>query len=162
MEGDKRMKPKIDRACASFRFLGIGMLAVAAILAAHAAAAPRGSDMKVNAKVKAPDIIAVRVRHDMCPLCKELDPKFPKIIRNANDESVLFVTLDLTDETTQQQAALTVGALGIEGVWTGDLSKLGSVTFVDGKTKRIISSVQTVDATEIEAALRRVVDSSRR
>ncbi|MCH7993833.1 MAG: hypothetical protein IIB57_05235 [Planctomycetes bacterium] len=155
------MKTKIDHACAWLRFLGFGILAVAAILAAHAAAAPRGSDMKVNAKVKAPDIIAVRVRHDMCPLCKELDPKFPEIIRNANDESVLFVTLDLTDQTTQQQAALTVGALGIESVWTGDLSKLGSVTFVDGKSKRIISSVQTMDTEKIEAALREAVDSLR-
>ena len=155
------MKTKIDHACASFRFIGFGILAVATILAVRAAAAPRGSDMKVDAKVKAPDIIAVRVRHDMCPLCKGLDPKFPKIVRNANDESVLFVTLDLTDETTQQQAALMVGVLGIECVWTGDLSKLGSVTFVDGKSKRIISSVQTVDARKIEAALRKVVDSSR-
>ena len=155
------MKTEIDHACASLRLFGFGMLAVAAILAAHAAAAPRGSDMKVNAKVRVPDIIAVRVRHDMCPLCKELDPKFPKIIRRANEESVLFVTLDLTDETTQQQAALTVGALGIESVWTGDLSKMGSVTFVDGKSKRIISFVQTVDTKKIEAALRDVVDSSR-
>ncbi|MCH8148430.1 MAG: hypothetical protein IH987_10615 [Planctomycetes bacterium] len=155
------MKTKIDHACASFRLIGFGILAVAAILTVHAVAAPRGSDIKVNATVKAPDIIVVRVRHDMCPLCRELDPKFPKIIRTANDESVLFVTLDLTDETTQQQAALTVGALGIESVWTGDLSKLGTVTFVDGKSKRIISSIQTVDAKEIEAALRKVVDSSR-
>ncbi len=155
------MNTKIDHACALLRLIGLGILAVAAILAAHAVAAPKGSDIKVDAKVKAPDIIAVRVRHDMCPLCKGLDPKFPGIIRNANDESVLFVTLDLTDETTQQQAALTVGALGIKCVWTGDLSKLGSVTFVDGKSKRIISSVQTVDAREIEAALYKVVDSSR-
>lgn len=130
-------------------------------LAARAVAAPRGSAMKVTAEVKAPDIIAVRVRHDMCPLCKGLDPKFPEIIRNVNDESVLFVTLDLTDETTQQQAALTVGALGIESVWTGDLANLGTVTFVDGKSKRILSSVQTVDAKKIEAALRKVVASSR-
>lgn len=155
------MRNKIDHACASFRLIGLGILAVAAILTVHAVAAPRGSDMKVTAKVKAPDIIAVRVRHDMCPLCKALDPKFPEIIRNANDESVLFVTLDLTDETTQQQAALTVGALGIECVWTGDLSNLGTVTFVDGKSKRIISSVQTVDTEKIEAALREAVDSSR-
>ncbi len=154
------MNNKIDHACASFRLIGFAILAVAAILAARAVAAPRGSDMKVDAEVKAPDIIAVRVRHDMCPLCKGLDPKFPEIIRNANDESVLFVTLDLTDETTQRQAALTVGALGIESVWTGDLSNLGSVTFVDGKSKRIISSVQTVDAKKIEDALRKVVDSS--
>ncbi len=155
------MKTKIDHTCAWFRLIGFGILALTAVLAAHSAAAPKGSDMKVTAKVEAPAIIAVRVRHDMCPLCKGLDPKFPEIIRNANDESVLFVTLDLTDETTQQQAALTVGALGIESVWTGDLSKLGSVTFVDGSSKRIISSVQTVDARKIEAALRKVVNSSR-
>lgn len=116
MERNGRMKNKIDHACTTFRLVGFGVLAVATILAAHAVAAPRGSDMKVAAKVEAPDIIAVRVRHDMCPLCKGLDPKYPEIIRKANDESVLFVTLDLTDETTQQQAALTVGALGIESV----------------------------------------------
>ena len=40
-------------------------------------------------------------------------------------------------------------------------SKLGSVTFVDGQSKRIISSVQTVDTKQILAALREAVDSPR-
>lgn len=126
------------------------------------AAAARGADRKVNAKVSSPGIIAVRVRHDLCPLCKELDPKFPELVRQANNESVLFVTLDLSSETTQKQAALLVGALGLQRVWTGDLSKIGSVTFLDGKSKRILSFVQTVDRKEIEAALQKAVESRRR
>ena len=97
----------------------------------------------------------------MCPVCQELDPKFPNLIRQTGRDSVLFVTLDLTSETTQQQSALLVGALGIEHVWTGDLSKLGSVTFVDGKSKRIISSILTVDTKQILTALREAADSSR-
>ena len=125
------------------------------------AAIARGREMKVNAKVALPEIIAVRVRHDLCPLCGELDPKFPEFVRQANDESVLFVTLDLSSETTQKQAALLVGALALQRVWTGDLSKTGSVTFLDGKSKRILSFVQTADTKEIEAALRKAVDSRR-
>lgn len=126
------------------------------------AAAARGADRKVSAEVSSPEIIAVRVRHDLCPLCKELDPKFPELVRQANNESVLFVTLDLSSQTTQKQAALLVGALGLQRVWTGDLSKIGSVTFLDGKSKRILSFVQTVDWKEIEAALQKAVDSRRR
>jgi|GEM_PF-3168464 len=155
------MKAKIDHAYVSFTVVGIGVLSLAAIIAAQAAAAPKGANMKVSARVKAPDIMAVRVRHDMCPLCKQLDPKFPEMIRRTKSASVLFVTLDLTDETTQQQAALTVGALGIDSVWTGDYTRLGSVTFVDGQSKQIISSIQTVDTKKIEAALREVVASKR-
>ena len=155
------MKSKLVRRRALLGLVGLGCLAGAVLCPALFAAPPKGSNMKVSAKVEAPRIIAVRVRHDMCPVCREIDPKFPNLIRQAGRDSVLFVTLDLTSKTTQQQSALLVGALGIEHVWTGDLSTLGSVTFVDGKSKRIISSVQTVDAKQILAALREAVDSPR-
>lgn len=159
-----------------FVSVGLGSLALLVVVTAAAAGgvgegtakteqragAARGADRKVRAKVTSPEIIAVRVRHDLCPLCKELDPKFPELVRQANNESVLFVTLDLSSQTTQKQAALLVGALGLQRVWTGDLSKIGSVTFLDGKSKRILSFVQTVDRKEIEAALQKAVDSRRR
>lgn len=154
------MNSKLNHPRNSFGLALLGCLAVAALSTALAAAAPRGANMKVSATVKSPNIIAVRIRHDMCPLCRELDPQFPKLIRQTNNDSVLFVTLDLTSETTQQQAALLAGALGLESVWTGDLSKLGSVTFLDGRTKRTISFVQTVNMKKIEAALRKAVDAS--
>ncbi len=133
------------------------------------AAASRGAAIKVSAQVKTPDIIAVRVHHDMCPFCKQLDPQFAKLTRQTNNGSVLFVTLDLTNAATQQQAALLVGALGLEGVWTGDLSRLATITFVDGTSKRVVSSVRAVDeetmrvmnAKTLQAALRKAVKSSR-
>ena len=114
--------------------------------AAQDAATARGANMRVSAEVKSPDIIAVRIHHDLCPFCKKLDPQFAKLTRRTSGDSVLFITLDLTSEKTQQQAALLAGALGLEELWTGDLSRIGTVTFVDGKSKRVISSLRAVDA----------------
>lgn len=164
-----------------FKYLGAACLAGIAFSAALAAAreqdraaqaaqdaaTARGASMKVCAKVKSPNIIAVRIHHDLCPFCKKLDPQFAKLTRLASGDSVLFITLDLTSEKTQQQAALLVGALGLEHVWTGDLSRIGTVTFVDGKSKRIISSLRAVDADTmrvldtkaLQAALRKAVKS---
>ncbi len=164
-----------------FKYLGASCLAGIAISAAFAsvdeqdhgakaaqdAATARGASMKVSAEVRSPDIIAVRIHHDLCPFCKKLDPQFAKLIRRASDDSVLFITLDLTSEKTQQQAALLVGAMGLERVWTGDLSRIGTVTFVDGKSKRIISSLRAVDAETmrvldakaLQAALRKAAKS---
>ena len=155
------MKAELNIVRKSFGLVGSGCLVSLALLAALAIAGPRGADMKVSATVETPRVIAVRVRHDMCPLCKQLDPKFPELIRQVEKDSVLFVTLDLTNETTQKQAALLVGALGLERTWTGDLTKLGTVTFLDGTSKRILSSVQTTDTKKIRQAMRKALSSSR-
>ena len=107
--------------------------------------------MKVSAVARPPKIIAVRVHHDMCPYCKQLEPQYAELIRRAKDESVLFVTLDLSSETSQRQSALLAGALGLKRVWPRDLSTLGTVTFVDGKSKRVISSFRAIDAESMRA-----------
>ena len=43
---------------------------------ARVEAKPKGADMKVNATVAPPAILAVRFHHDMCPYCKKLGPQF--------------------------------------------------------------------------------------
>ena len=70
---------------------------------------------------------------------------------------MLFVTLDLTDQTTQKQAALLTGALGLGSVWTGDLSRIGSVTIMDGSSRRTLSYVHTTDVDAIRMALDKAV-----
>jgi len=111
--------------------------------------------MKVTAVVEEPAVLAVRIHHDMCPYCQALDAKMPELMKKSADQSVLWITLDLTDEITQKQAALLAGALGIEGVWTGDMSKIGSVTLIDGKSKDTISFIEGADAKKIRRALAR-------
>lgn len=128
---------------------------------AKAAARARGAKVKVNATVRTPDIIAVRIRHDMCPFCKGFDSKFPKLIRDAGKDAVLFVTLDMTTETTQEQAALLLAALSLEHLWTGDLSQMGSILFVDGTSKQVVSTAYQVDAKTVELALRAAIASAR-
>jgi hypothetical protein len=128
---------------------------------AKAAAEARGRQFKIDAKVTFPKIIAVRTRHDMCPFCKGFDAQFPKMIRKVNDDAVLFVTLDMSNETTQRQAAMLVSALGLERIWTGDLSKMGTIAFVNGATKQVISTAYQVDEKTVLAGLNGALASLR-
>ena len=161
------MRKTFNATCTPFGICAVGCLAVGflstTLLSAgdkQPVSSAKGARMKVEAKLASPDIIAVRVRHDMCPFCKKFDPQFPKLIRQTN-ESVLFVTLDLTNESTQQQAALLVGALGLKKLWPGDMSQMGTITFVDGTSKEIISSMHMVGTKEVKAALNEAVAAVR-
>ena len=148
------MKKHLNRPRMTIAVVGLGCAAIVVASAAVAAmqnAQDRGATMKVSAVARPPKIIAVRVHHDMCPYCKQLDPQYDELIRRTTDESVLFVTLDLTSETSQRQSALLAGALGIKRVWPRDLSKLATITFVDGKSKRVISSFRAIDAETMRA-----------
>jgi len=152
------MRARKSYGSAITRAVAWGLLAGTA-LTSIVAAGSRGASIKVTARVESPKIIAVRVRHDLCPICKSLDPRFDKIVEETKG-SVLFVTLDLTSESSQRQAALLVGALGLESVWTGDLTKLGSVTLLDGQSKKMLSFVQTDDIEVIRSSLREATGAS--
>ena len=155
------MRNRFNMTCTWLGLIGFGCAALVAVSVDRLAAAPRGSDIKIAAVVEVPDIIAVRIRHDMCPFCKKFDPQFPNLVRQATEDSVLFVTLDLSSEETQRQAALLVGALGLEKVWTGDMSKMGTIVFVDGKSKKILASTHQTDAKTVRVAMRKALALSR-
>lgn len=140
--------------------------AEARMQSAQAPAVPnRHTRVKVGARAEPPAIIAVRIHHGMCPFCRKLDPMFTKLSRQTKEPTVLFVTLDLSDKASQRQAALLAGALGLESLWTGDFSNIGTVTFVDGKRKRKLSTFSAMDpqtmqpapAKQLDAALREAV-----
>ena len=113
--------------------------------------ANRGTEFKIDARVQPPKILAVRTHHDLCPYCKQLKPQFEKLSERVIDESMLLVTFDLTTPATQQQAALLAGALGLESVWTGDLSRVGTVTFLDAKSKRVLAEFKADGDKPLEA-----------
>lgn len=162
-------------ACRKFSLIGlviVGCVALAVASPALAgegqrtrgaarAGAPKGSEYKVDATVETPRIIAVRIHHDRCPYCQRLAPEFAALSRASDGDGVLFVTLDLSNAATQRQAALMAAALGIEYLWTGDFSRIGTVTFVDGKSKRTLSTYRAAEEQELQAALREAVKASR-
>jgi hypothetical protein len=121
----------------------------------------QGEQAKVLGRVQAPSILAVRTHHDMCPHCKQLKATFDALASQASDESVLLITVDLSTPTTQRQSALTVGALGIASIWTGDLSRVGTVTFLDAKTKKSLAEFRAGDDRSLESVMRSALTALR-
>ena len=122
----------------------------------------RAARMKTVGKAVAPRLIAVRVHHDMCPYCKGLKPEFEKETKRPRDEAVLWVTLDLTTEQSQEQSALLAAALGIQALWTGDMTPMGTVTFVDGITKRPVALYRPGAGTGLAATLADAIEEAAR
>ena len=61
--------------------------------------------------------------------------------------------MDYTQITPEQQAAMLVRVMGLERAWTGDLSKMGTIMFLNGETKRVISAVYQVDEETVLKAM---------
>lgn len=143
-------------------FGGMGLLLLTLVMTGIAAlAGSRGSEMKVPAKVRVPELIAIRFHHDMCPYCKKLAPEFDQKIRDGGTNAILYLTIDLSTPSTQQQSALLAGALGLETLWTGDLSRIGTVVFVDGSSKRELLNFRSNEAQSLEQAEQKALSKLR-
>lgn len=125
---------------------------------ATAGGPPRGSEFKVTAEVRPPEIFAVRFRHEMCPFCQAFDRELPGLIEEFADRFVLWVTLDLSDEASRRQAGLLAGALDIEHIWPGDLSKIGSVTLLNAERNEVLAFIEGADAEKVRRAVGRLSD----
>lgn len=89
----------------------------------------------------APDVVAIKVWHPACPLCKSLDPRYASVVDDFDDGSVLFMTFDLSTEASRRQAELLVAALGVQEIFDDPLAHLGSVVLIDADTKMRIGQV---------------------
>ena len=140
-------------------------LIVAAVATALVAAGVNGSpedSMRRSASPRLPDVIVVRVHADWCGACKKLAPVYSELKGRTNDQAILYLTLDMTDDATRRQAEYLAGVLGIDRLWLEQGRKVGSVVLIDGKRKRVVSTMGApYDVKSIEAAVRKAVDSSR-
>lgn len=141
-------------------------LVVAVIAVAFVTAGVNGSpkdSTRPSASPKIPAVIAVRIHADWCGACKKLTPVYSQLKERTNDQPVLFVTLDMTDDATRQQAEYLAGVLGLDRLWFKQARKTGSVVLLDGKRKRVVSTIEAPhDLKSMEAAVRKAIASSRK
>ena len=114
-----------------------------------ATAAPVPTGPGVPAAVQADaDVYAVIFFAEWCGACKVLDPNLKPVMRSlADDESVAFVMLDMTDKTTTAASAEKAGDLGLADVFGENVGKTGFVLLVDAESGETIGRIESRDAT---------------
>lgn len=88
-------------------------------------------------------VYAVLMYADWCGSCKTLDPKITQAreIDGLDEKNILFVTLDLTNETTSHQAAMMAEALDITELYENNAGKTGFMMLINSETGEQISRI---------------------
>lgn len=130
----KTMMKTIQRKLAVL--LGVATLVLVPVLSANAD--------KGKAEMADNTLYAVTFHADWCGTCRKLEPELTSARANGDldNQNVLFVTLDLTNDTTKHQAALMASALGISDFYESNRGKTGFVLLVNGKTGETVGRIK--------------------
>jgi thiol-disulfide isomerase/thioredoxin len=113
---------------------------------------------QVNANsdiVKSPKVIVIKYEAEWCHACRELDKITPAMHKEMEDEPVLFLTLDITDEEAIKQSSLHAAALGIQEDYKKMEGRTGLINVLDAKTKKRLTQLNmTHSAKEMAAMIR--------
>ncbi len=100
------------------------------------------------------DIIAVQFYAEWCKPSQVVAKRVKALQEDAVDKSVLFVRLDLTDDTRREQAQLLMASLGCGHIWDTQRGRTGELLLIDTHAMRPISKLdQDDDAEQMIVAL---------
>lgn len=117
-----------------------------------ATAPPPTDTPSQSATVQGPRVIAVKLWHEHCPACKELDPRYADVVERFDESEVLFVTFDMSTALSRNQAALLASSLGVRDVYDEVFGSSGFVMLFDAQTKRRLGNLSADQAREEMAA----------
>lgn len=136
-------------------FLLIPMLFIALPFVSH------GEESSTIAK---PAVYGVLFYADWCGSCKALDPKVTQAREEAklDTQDVLFVTLDLTNDTTKHQAAMMAATLGISDVYESNAGKTGFMLLLNAESgEKVAQLTNKMEAADIATRIQETVASVR-
>jgi thiol:disulfide interchange protein len=111
-----------------------------------------------SSELPKPKLLAVKFHADWCAVCKQMEFLFEDLNDKFDGRQVLFVTLDITNQTRRNHAQLLAAALGLESLWKMNAGKTGTVYLLNPGDKQVLTSwsqdhdFKTMSA-EIEKAL---------
>ena len=111
-----------------------------------------------------PAVYGVMMYADWCGSCKALDPKIAQARKEANldQEDILFVRWDLTDEVTSHQAEMMAAVLGLSDLYKTNAGKTGFMLLVDADSgEKLAQLTMKHEATEIAAKIQASIKSAK-
>ena len=90
-----------------------------------------------------PRFVAVFFEADWCSSCKALAPKLSQAREQAqvDDQDILFISLDLTNEHSSHQAGLLAASLGLQALYENNNGKTGYIAIVEASSGMLISKL---------------------
>lgn len=88
----------------------------------------------------APRLVAVQIRADWCARTPEVAPLFSELLATYGNEPVLFVTLDITDDTRREQAELLSFSLGIPQAFDEPFES-GMIKLIDRENRVMLAAI---------------------
>ncbi len=89
----------------------------------------------------AADIIAVQFYAEWCKPSQIVAKRVKALQEDIVDERVLFVRLDLTDDTRREQAQLLMASLGCGDIWNTQRGRTGELLLIDAHTMRPVTKL---------------------
>lgn len=91
-------------------------------------------------------VIAVVTKANWCPACVKNEVRIgSEVMSKINLNDVLVVMNDLTDDTTKRTAEENLKNNGLENL---KLKTTGVISFIDPKTKKVISSISVAEPSD--------------
>ena len=106
---------------------------------------------------KEPKLMGVLFYADWCGSCKTLDPLIEKARGKTglDDMDIVFVRMDLSDNTTRAQSAMLASSLGIGDIFARNDGKTGYMALIDTDTKEIVGKIdKSMKADEISSLIK--------
>ena len=142
----------------STRKMIVALPLVALMLAASMAVANHHAEKKA---AESPKVIAVKFHADWCGSCKKIGPIVHDLSNKMDTAPVLFVTLDMTTQSSRRQAEFMASALGIGDLWAQYGGKTGMVLLFDAESRQIVGKFdKTMDIYKMGAELKNAIASA--
>jgi len=133
-------------------YLLVPMLVIALPFVSHS---DEGSTTK-------PAVYGVLFYADWCGSCKALEPKVAQAREEAklDNQDILFVILDLTDDTTKHQASMMAATLGISNVYESNAGKTGFMLLLNAENgEKLAQLTKKMEPDGIAARIQETVKS---
>jgi len=94
-------------------------------------------------------VIAVKMDAEWCGKCQVMNPKLDSVMPEFENEDILFVKFNMTDEFTTQQAGLLAERLNLKSLFEENKGKTGYMVLLNAETGEVLHTLQH-DQTEDE------------